>query len=251
MDPTYHHLKTRTLQIISQLPKPDFYQDFLWATAHSSEVLATHLVVSELRDFVAARIDNDFGHGLDHAVRVTLDAGALILVEGKAAGLPPRILTRQLLLVQCAGLLHDIKRKEKDHSESGAKYAEKVLKTFTLSESEITDISQAIRNHEAFKTTVMAKTKTGQMVSDCLYDADKFRWGPDNFAQTLWDMVSFHNTPIPLFVSNYPKGMALIAKIRSTFRSVTGQKYGPGFIDQGLAIGEELYRIMKTEFGLY
>lgn len=76
-------------------------------------MLATHIVVSELHDFVAERIDNDFGHGLDHAVRVTLDAGALVLVEGKAAGFPPKILTRQLLLVQCAGLLHDIKRKKR------------------------------------------------------------------------------------------------------------------------------------------
>jgi hypothetical protein len=174
-----------------------------------------------------------------------------VLVEGMAAGFSPKILTRQLLLVQCAGLLHDIKRKEKDHSASGADYAEKVLKTFTLTDREITDISRAIRNHEAFKPTIEAKTKTGRMVSNCLYDADKFRWGPDNFAQTLWDMVSFHNTPIPLFISNYPKGMSLIARIRSTFRSITGQKYGPDFIDQGLAIGEELYRIMKTEFGLY
>ncbi|MFH0730652.1 MAG: hypothetical protein V2B19_30440 [Pseudomonadota bacterium] len=251
MDPIYLQLKKRTLQIISQYPKPDFHKDFLWAADRSSEMLATHIVVSELHDFVAARIDNDFGHGLDHAVRVTLDAGALILVEGTAAGLPPKLLTRQLLLVQCAGLLHDIRRKEKNHAASGADYAEKVLKTYTLSDREITDISRAIRNHEAFKATSDAKTKTGRMVSDCLYDADKFRWGPDNFAQTLWDMVSFHNTPIPLFVSNYPKGMALISKIRSTFRSITGQKYGPGFIDQGLAIGEELYRVMKTEFGLY
>jgi hypothetical protein len=251
MDPIYHHLKKRTLQIISQFPEPDFHKDFLWATDRSLEMLSTHIVVSELHDFVATHIDNDFGHGLDHAVRVTLDAGALILVEGKAAGFSPKVLTRQLLLVQCAGLLHDIKRKEKDHAASGAEYAEKVLKAFTLSNSEITDVSRAIRNHEAFKATIDAKTKTGRMVSDCLYDADKFRWGPDNFARTLWEMVSFHNTPIPLFVSNYPKGMVVIARIRSTFRSITGQKYGPGFIDQGLAIGEELYRVMKTEFGLY
>lgn len=214
-------------------------------------MLATHIVVSELRDFVAARIDNDFGHGLEHAVRVTRDAGALILVEGEAAGLPPAVLTRQLILVQCAGLLHDIRRKEKDHAATGAEYAEKVLRTFRLSGEEIRDVSRAIRNHEAFKATIEAKTITGRMVSDCLYDADKFRWGPDNFALTLWDMLSFHNTPISLFVSSYPRGMAVIAKIRSTFRSTTGKKYGPGFIDQGIEIGEALYRIMKTEFGLY
>ena len=65
----------------------------------------------------------------------------------------------------------------------------------------------------------------------------------------IWSRFITHR-----YLSLFPtirKGMALIAKIRSTFRSVTGQKYGPGFIDQGLAIGEELYRVMKTEFGLY
>ena len=147
-------------------------------------------------------------------------------------------------------MLHDIKRKEKDHSLLGARYAEKILKTYTLSALEIRDISLAIQNHEAFKTPLQTIGRRGRLLSDCLYDADKFRWGPDTFADTLWDMVSYNNTPVEEFVATFPKGLAYLSKIRSTFRSNTGKIYGPRFIDQGLIVGRELYRIMKTEFEL-
>lgn len=251
MDLIYHRLKKRTLQLISRLPVPDFHTDFAWAMDRSSEVLATDIIVSELRDFIAETIDNDFGHGLNHSIQVTVDAGALILVEGKAAGWPDTVVNRQLVLIQCAGLIHDIKRKEKDHALSGAQYAKTILKSYTLSSSEIHDVSTAIRNHEAFKTPIETTSYTGRAISNCLYDADKFRWGPDNFTSTLWDMLAYHNTPIKEFVASYPKGMAFISKIRTTFRSATGKKYGPRFIDQGLQIGHELYQLMHSEFNLY
>lgn len=250
MDPIYNRLKKRSRHLISQLPLSDFYKDFSWAGAHSSEILSTDVIVSELRDFISETIDNDFGHGMNHSVKVTLDAGALIFVEGKAAGFTERVIRRQLTLVQCAALLHDIKRKEKDHSLYGAKYAEKILKAYTLSPVEIRDVSLAIQNHEAFKLPVETIGRTGRLLSDCLYDADKFRWGPDTFADTLWDMVAYNHTPVAEFVASFPRGMAYLKKIRTTFRSATGKIYGPRFIDQGLIVGNELYRMMKTEFGL-
>lgn len=251
MDPIYHRLKKRTLHLISRLPAPDFHTDFAWAMDRSSQVLTTDIIVSELRDFIAETIDNDFGHGMNHSVLVTVDAGALIVVEGKAAGWPDTLINRNLVLIQCAGLLHDIKRKEKDHAQSGAQYAKTILAPYTLSPAEIRDVCTAIRNHEAFKTPIETKSDTGRLISDCLYDADKFRWGSDNFTSTLWDMLAYHNTPIKEFVATYPKGMAFISKIRTTFRSATGKKYGPGFIDQGLQIGHELYQLMHSEFNLY
>ena len=88
----------------------------------------------------------------------------------------------------------------------------------------------------------------GRLVSDCLYDADKFRWGPDNFSDTLWEMVSFMNPPLSVFVSRYPSGMETLFKIRSTFRSRTGKKYGPQFIDLGLAVGNELYKVIMHHY---
>jgi hypothetical protein len=50
------------------------------------------------------------------------------------------------------------------------------------------------------------------------------------------------------FMARYPKGMALLKKIRNTFRSQTGQKFGPQFIDMGIGIGEELYRVILSDF---
>jgi hypothetical protein len=173
-----------------------------------------------------------------------------MLVEGKAAGLNESVLDRQLVLAQCAGLLHDIKRKEAEHSISGARFAESLLTSYPLTPAEVQDISLAIRNHEAFKTTVDPSSDTGRLISDCLYDADKFQWGPPNFTKTLWDMVAYHHMPVEAFVAKFPGGMSLITQIRDTFRTATGRKYGPAIIDQGLAVGNELYRIMKSEFGL-
>ena len=39
-----------------------------------------------------------------------------------------------------------------------------------------------------------------------------------------------------------------LARIKTSFRTATGRKYGPQFIDLGIAIGEELYRVITAEF---
>lgn len=252
MELLYVRIRKRARQIVFRFPLPDFYKDFSWAYDLSGKVFETDPVIRTLHAFVAEHLENDFGHGLKHAVKVTLDAGALMFIE--QTGPQPRSpeaddrIIRNVLVVQCAGLLHDIRRKEKNHADKGADYAKELLKTYPLSPDETEDISQAIRNHEAFKEGPAFSTSRGLLVSDCLYDADKFRWGPDNFTDTVWDMVSFSRTPLPEFIAFYPKGMEILEKIRSTFRTHTGKKYGPQFIDIGLAVGNELYEVIKTEF---
>ena len=99
-----------------------------------------------------------------------------------------------------------------------------------------------------FKKGEESGTKDCTLVSDCLYDSDKFRWGPDNFYYTVWDMVSFYKTPFPKFMHYYPKGMDTLYKIKNTFRTNTGKKYGPQFIEIGIAIGEELFDVINNEF---
>jgi hypothetical protein len=79
------------------------------------------------------------------------------------------------------------------------------------------------------------------MVSDALYDADKFRWGPENFSTTLWIMVTAHNTPLDALHRTFREKMKGIEKIKETFRTGTGKRYGPEFIDQGLVIGNAIY----------
>ena len=89
----------------------------------------------------------------------------------------------------------------------------------------------------------------GQLISNALYDADKFRWGPDNFTMTLWDMLEYANIDMGLFISTYHKGIKGVEEIRETFRSDTGKKYGPEFIEIGLMIGDELYRVLSEKSG--
>ena len=87
------------------------------------------------------------------------------------------------------------------------------------------------------------------LLSDCLYDADKFRWGPDNFSDTIWAMVSFLDMPVEHFIGRFPQGMQMLVRIRDTFRSKTGRVYGPQFVDIGLAVGRKLYRTIQAEYG--
>lgn len=248
MDHIYSQLRDRARRIASRLPHPEFYSDFRKATEQAKRLLKTHPILTRLRLFVAEHIEDDFGHGLEHAEKVTADAGALMIIEAEGAGYSDALKDRGTLLVECAGLLHDIKRKHENHAVAGAEFSAKVLQAYPFSPSEIEDISKAIRNHEAFKKAVPVKSPEGNLISDCLYDADKFRWGPDNFQDTVWDMVSFSNIPFSEFMARYPKGMKGLERIKTTFRTKTGRKYGPQFIDMGLVIGQELHEIILKEF---
>jgi hypothetical protein len=244
----YAPIRKRALQIVSRYPSPDFYQDHSLSNELSRQYFETNPYTVQLRAFVAKKLKDDFGHGLEHAVKVAMDAGALMIVENKRISASNDVINRRVIIVQCAALLHDIKRKQEDHAVRGAAYARKVLKKYPFDPDEIEDICLAIRNHEAFKNSVKSNTLQGSLVSDCLYDADKFRWGPDNFIDTVWTMASFFQLPVVKFMELYPNGMKKVAKIRHTFRTDTGKKYGPQFIDIGLAIGEELFDVIKTEF---
>lgn len=244
-------IRKRARRIALRFPLPDFYKDFVWANDSSGQFFHADPVISRLHAYVTEHLENDFGHGLRHAEKVTLDAGSLIFIECRRMGYSDHFTDRQVRVVQCAGLLHDIKRKEKEHAIKGAEYAGKLLKDYPFSADETEDICLAIRNHEAFKKRLKISTAGGILVSDALYDADKFRWGPDNFTDTVWDMVSFSKIPLSKFIRLYPKGMKSLEKIKTTFRTHTGKKYGPQFIDIGLAIGEELYEIIKTDFAQF
>ncbi|HBD08158.1 MAG TPA: hypothetical protein DCZ69_07825, partial [Syntrophobacteraceae bacterium] len=88
-----------------------------------------------------------------------------------------------------------------------------------------------------------------QMVSDCLYDADKFRWGLDNFTQTVWHLAESQNLSTRELIDRFPWGMTGIARIRETFRSAVGRQYGPDIIDVGIEIGKEVYQYLVQIYG--
>jgi len=251
MQPIYHQIRQRARQIILSHPAPDFYHDHSLAYDDSRHFFDSDPIIKKLLSFVAGTLEDDFGHGLMHAVKVSHDAGTLMVIEARQKGYAKDPLSRLVCLVQSAGLLHDIKRKKKDHSFHAAAHARKLLKKYPFSTEEIGHICAAIQNHEAFKDPIAADSSEGNLISNCLYDADKFRWGPDNFHDTLWDMVSYFNPPLAKFMDGYLAGMAKLETIKTTFRTVSGKKYGPQFIDLGLSIGRELFSVIKSEFSGY
>jgi len=248
MDAVYLKIREIARNIVAGYPRPDFYSAHPSEFRGSKRFYQSDTSIVRLRKDMADCLDDDFGHGMGHVEKVAIDAGTLVIIESRLAGQSENRVQRNLLLAQCAGLLHDICRKEKSHAEKGAETARDILRTYPLVPEEITHVCTAIRNHEAFARPERLPVHQARMISDCLYDADKFRWGPDNFYHTIWDMVGFVNPPLDVFVDQFPKGMALLKKIRGTFRSRTGRRYGPQFIDMGIAIGEELYQAILTDF---
>ncbi len=109
-------------------------------------------------------------------------------------------------------------------------------------------IVRSIQNHEAFLEPTPIGCPEGQLLSDALYDADKFRWGPDNFTDTLWEMISPEDVPMRVLLAHFPKGTEGVKRIATTFRSRTGMEYGPEFIEIGLAIGQDIYHELMKRF---
>ena len=239
----YQILQSTALKMARAMPRPTFYQDQLPHIREAEERLKTSELIRNCRAFLDES-QLECAHGLCHCEAVARDAGAIILVEGSGKHMSLQAIEPLFIAAIIAGLLHDIKRREQDHAVRGSIEAGKILTTLGVDERSRSYISYAIRNHEAFKTTCELDDEAGCMVSNALYDADKFRWGPENFSTTLWLMVTAHNTPIEALHQTFREKMKGIEKIKETFRTATGRRYGPEFIDQGITIGNTIYEEM-------
>jgi hypothetical protein len=243
----YKQARLLAEQIANSFAAPRFYTDFRAERDLSLKMLHTDPLLERSRQIVVAREEN-FGHGLRHSEKVAVDAGAIVQNETARQGFPPERARRIMLLVQLASMFHDVCRRMSNHARCGALVTAELLAEFPLRECEREWIVQSIHNHEAFVEPSRVDNCEGQMLSDALYDADKFRWGPDNFTDTLWDMISSKDVPIQMVVAHFPKGMEGIRRIAATFRSQTGMQYGPEFIEIGLSIGNRLYDELLKKF---
>lgn len=239
--PEHNHEQARNLsiRIAAELGSPRFYLHHQQEMEQSLRLLEQAPMVIQCLGIVEAYGDC-YGHGLLHVRKVAIDAGAIILTELNSAP-PAADAERLVLLAHLAGLLHDIKRTEKDHARAGAREASGILATFALNDRECSAIVRAIANHEAFQIPDALDDPADQLLSDALYDADKFRWGPDNFTETLWAMLAARQASLAAVLPRFPRGMEALGRIRETFRTPTGRDYGPDFIDLGLEVGRRFY----------
>ena len=240
----YQKLRDTAHTMSRTMPAPAFYNDHSSFVRRSEELLAGHELIRQCRAYLDES-QLECAHGLCHCEAVARDAGAIVLVEGQKQDFDRSAIESLVIAAIIAGLLHDIKRREQDHALRGSIEAEHILKELEVDGRSRSYVTYAIRNHEAFKTTCDLDDKAGCMVSDALYDADKFRWGPENFCTTLWLMVAANNTPLDALHRTFREKMKGIEKIKETFRTNTGKRYGPEFIDQGIMIGNAIYEEMS------
>lgn len=243
--PLYQKLRDTAREVALTLPRPAFYRMHEAVILRADETLAKDETVRRCRTYLDSS-QLECAHGLIHCEAVARDAGAVTLIEAREQGISPPSVERLFLAAIIAGLLHDIKRKEEDHAVRGSIEAEKILANFGMDLRDRQYIADAIRNHEAFQETVDRDDEAGRLVSDALYDADKFRWGPENFTTTLWLMVEARGTPLEALHRTFKEKMKGIEKIKETFRTPTGKRYGPEFIDMGITIGNAIYEKMTT-----
>jgi hypothetical protein len=241
----YQKLQEKALAFARGLPSPSFYGHHAALLHRSEEALQRHDLVRKCRSHLDES-QLECAHGLCHCEAVARDAGVIVLLEAAEQGMDGSETEKLFIMAIIAGLFHDIKRREDDHAVRGSIESERILRAVGVDERSRTYISYAIRNHEAFKATCDLDDKAGCMVSDALYDADKFRWGPENFSVTLWLMVNSRNTPLEALHQSFREKMKGIEKIKGTFRTATGRRYGPEFIDQGIIIGNAIFEEMTV-----
>ena len=248
MKDIYEEMMAVSENVAASFPEPSFYTCCKEPLDLSRSLFDQDPRVTRCRALAFNELKDDFGHGRDHSEKVALEAGALAYVEGERLSLKESLRREACLLAQIAGLLHDLRRHEKDHAKASASAALAMLQEISIFPEKGECIVQAIANHEAFVEPKKISSPTGQMVSGALYDADKFRWGPDNFTHTLWQMLRSSRASIVPLIRRFPKGMEGISRIKETFRTETGKTYGPEFIDIGLMIGRKIYQFLEERF---
>lgn len=241
----YSKLKQKALRTAERLGEPSFYKDHKYEVQRAGELLSKKRILKRCRSYLDESLMG-VGHGIAHSEAVAKDAGAIIQVESRLYGLDNMFIEDLIVYAQIAGLLHDIRRKEKDHTIQGSNEARRILDNFRIGGNYKRYIISAIRNHEAFKEILESENEIAKLISDSLYDADKFRWGPDNFTKTIWLILDSTKTPIEVLFRDFNENLRYIERIKETFRTETGREYGPEFIDIGIMIGNVIYEEMMN-----
>ena len=222
---------------------PRFYDRFAAELAFSKELFFDHPLVIRCCEDVLPFLNDGYGHGIEHAKKVALEGGAIALVESQPWGMDQ---ARHLcLLAQLSGLLHDICRLEPEHALRGAELGVRILGDFPLTDRDKQMIAFAIRNHEAFREKENSSDHQEELLAAALYDADKFRWGPDNFGTTLWEICDYEEWCMREILAKFPEGVDRIRAIANTFRTEVGRTFGPEFIDLGIQMGRRLYALLQ------
>jgi hypothetical protein len=236
-------MKNEAKVLAAKLDQPAFYTECAAEISHCNRNFFDNPVMLRLQEDVIPFLYDDASHGVYHAKKVAIEAGAIVLCETRGEDVERN---RHLsYLAQMSGLLHDTCRLEDDHAAKGAEVALMILNDYPITDRDKEIITFAISDHEAFRERRSTDDPEAEIVANALYDADKFRWGPDNFSTTLWEMCDYNELSVKEILELFPVGLEKIKEISTTFRTRTGQAFGPEFIEQGLSLAPAIYRRLK------
>ncbi len=243
MNKALSEFKREARKIAISLGTPDFHRACAADYDHSHEHFFDHPIIFRLREDVIPFLYDDYGHGIEHSKNVAIDAGAIALAESRS--LDKDLVRRMVLLAQISGLLHDICRLDLDHARHSAETSRRVLAAYDLSDEERDIVACAIASHETPGPVAPFGDPIRQLVSDSLYDADAFRWGPDHFVTALWEICDYQEWPMSAIIGRFPAAMERAMAKASGFRTVTGRTYGPELMERGGVIGRRMHKLLR------
>ncbi|MDD2220114.1 MAG: hypothetical protein PHS63_08570 [Desulfoplanes sp.] len=236
----FEQLKNESKKLAAEY-LPDFYNDFATQHRRSKDLFFTNTLIGQCKADVLPFFKNPerTTSAVEHAKKVAIDAGTLVLADGQ--GWSVQHIKRLALLAQIAGLFHDICGQSSEHAQQSAEYARQVMHGYPLSEREKDMVAFAIRNHETARPEIKRDDHAYQRVSNAVYDADKFRWGADTVSTAQWEICATDTCSREKILTHFSESIRKIQSITSTFRTRTGQQYGPQFVKQGLTIAAHIH----------
>lgn len=241
MDVRILEIKRRARDLVAARPLPAFCLDCAEELGHASSLFFDHPLMLRLQADALGFLNEACGLGVEHGKRVAIDAAAIVLAEPSDLSADER--RRLSLLAEMAGLLHDALRFEDDHAEKGADLCMRILRGYALEPEERLWIAQAVALHESPLPMADTGPLGARLLAGALHDADRFRFGPDIFSATLWELCDCDEWPLEDIARKFPEGPAMAARLKDSFRTVQGASYGPALLAEGLALAEGCQRL--------
>ncbi len=235
---TLLELKNMARQLAKKLPVTSFYLDHAAEVEFAWDLFFDHPMILDLQQDSLAFLYDDYMFGIEHSKKVAQDTAAIVLAE--ESNLTQGEKRHLALLAQLAGLLHDIQHDEDNHALRSAEAVIPVLENYNLDKRDIELIGKAIAGHENHVDPGNYPDTATKLLCQALYDADKFRFGPDIFPATMWLFCDYESWSLAEIAKQFPKGIHAAKSAKHTFRTSVGKHYGPEIIEQGIGLGETM-----------
>jgi hypothetical protein len=234
-------LKQEAKKLAAARKQPPFIEVCKMELEQSRQHFFDNPLILNLQQECLPLLYDDTGFGIEHAKHTAIDAGALALKDYSG----PQYDTRRLVLgAQVAGMLHDICRTEGEHAERGALIAEMKLSRYDVEPELIKNVKDAVSRHEDIEADEPVD-EASAAVSACLYDADKFRWGPDFFTTFFWEMTDYLTDPPETFPEAFKLSVESLPGYLSTFRTSAGKRFGNAYIEFGMDFAPKVQPLLK------